>query len=129
MNDHKVSIKVLLADDDRIIHNLLGYHLAQAGMELKSVYNGCDALEVAKADAPDLLILDVMLPGLDGFKVLEKWAEHESLRAIPVIMLTVWSEGEDKLNAIRDGASAYFTKPFNPSELVDKIRALTQTGS
>lgn len=126
MSDQPTALKVLLADDDRVIHRMLSSHFAHAQMELVSVYNGSDVLPQALADPPDVLVLDVMLPGMDGFKVLDKWVKQESLRDIPVIILTVWNEDEDKSNAIHDGATAYMTKPFRPTKLVQMVHELVK---
>jgi CheY-like chemotaxis protein len=114
--------KVLVADDDHVIHGVLTFFLTQAGFSVRSAYDGRQALEMAIAQAPDLLVLDGMMPELHGHQVLERWSLHPTLSKIPVIMLTGMADEEKKSTALRDGAVAYLVKPFSPDELVKRVQ-------
>lgn len=112
---------VLLADDDRLIHDVLTYFLTQAGFNVRSAFDGRQAMEMGVAQAPDLLILDGMMPGMDGPQVLERWTVHPTLSKVPVIMLTADADAEKKASAKNQGAVAYLVKPFSPEELVKRV--------
>jgi len=114
---------VLVADDDRLIHGVLAFFLKQAGFIVTSAYNGREALEIAEKEAPDLLVLDGMMPELDGFEVLKRWREQPRLAKVPVIMLT--ADKDSMAGALGSGAVAYLTKPFSPDELVRQASHFT----
>lgn len=115
-------IKVLLADDDTVIHNVLTYFLNLAGFEVRSAFDGRQAMEMAISQAPDLLILDGMMPGLDGIQVLERWSIHPTLSTVPVLMLTGDADEGKRATAMEHGAVAYLVKPFSPEELVKRVQ-------
>lgn len=117
-----VPMKVLLADDDPILHRVLEHRLVREGFEVTSAFNGREALEAALLSPPDLLILDGMMPELDGFAVLREWKRRETLASIPVVMLTARNREEDVVGALQGGAVDYLTKPFSPAELVARVR-------
>ena len=122
-------MKVLFGDDDKIIHRIVAHHLTREGIVVKSAYNGRQVLEMAEEEAPDLLILDGMMPEMDGFATLREWRSRERLRHIPVVMLTAKTRDDDMSSAIEGGAVDYLTKPFSPSELVDRVKQLIGSGT
>lgn len=115
------NINILLVDDEENIRNLLGAYLKKEGYNIFHSENGIKALEVLNRESIQLIILDIMMPVMDGFETLKhirsKWD-------IPVIMLSAKAEDEDKLFALGFGADNYETKPFSPKVLVAKIKAL-----
>jgi len=114
-------MKVLAVDDDRDLLELIGFALAQAGFLVVKAADGPSAVRVFDAEAPDLVVLDINMPGASGFQVCE------AIRArsrVPVMMLTVRSEEEDLVKALELGADDYLTKPFSPKTLLARIRAL-----
>ncbi len=116
------AIRVIVADDDKVIHGVLGFFMQQANFIVRSAFDGRRALEIAEADPPDIMVLDGMMPKLDGFELLKIWQHHPKLARIPVIMLTAKAEESGKVSAMGSGAVAYLTKPFSPDAIVDLIR-------
>ncbi len=117
-------MKILLADDDNIMHRILAHQLGREGISMESAYNGREALEMAERSHPDLLILDGKMPELDGFAVLREWKARESLRNIPVVMLTAGNPDGDVESALGEGTVDYLTKPFSPAELIERVKRL-----
>ena len=117
-------MKVLFADDDKIMHRIVVHQLSREGIEVRSAYNGREALEMAEQEVPNLVILDGMMPELDGFAVLREWRSRENLRHIPVVMLTARNREDDVVNALEEGAVDYLTKPFSPAELIARVKRL-----
>jgi len=113
--------RVLVIDDDIELCELLGEYLTPEGFELESVNDGKAGVEVALSGAPSLVVLDVMLPEMNGFEVLRRIREHSK---IPVIMLTARGDDVDRIVGLEMGADDYLPKPFNPRELVARIRAI-----
>lgn len=112
---------LLLVDDDRALASMLGEYLALQGFEVSSISSGEDALASCQSQSPDLIVLDVGLPGIDGFETLSRLrAEY----AVPVIMLTARGEDSDRIAGLMAGADDYLPKPFNPLELAARIRAV-----
>jgi CheY-like chemotaxis protein len=120
--------RILVADDDRVIQGVLTFFLTQAGFVVKAANNGRQALEMAEAESPDLLVLDGRMPELDGFEVLKRWRQLPTLRKVPVVMLTSETDDEMMAGALGDGAVAYLTKPFSPDDLVRRAKELTDGG-
>lgn len=112
--------KILVVDDEREIADVVGLYLENENFEVVKRYNGRDALAAAYSEKPDLAILDVMLPDIDGFAVLQKIRETLTF---PVIMLTAKTEYMDKINGLTLGADDYIEKPFNPLELIARVKA------
>jgi len=112
---------ILIIDDDTELCELVTEYLEDEGLEVDSVHDGVTGVERCHADEPDLVILDVMLPGLGGFAVLSKIRETSK---VPVIMLTARGEEVDRIVGLEMGADDYLPKPFNPRELVARIRAI-----
>lgn len=113
-------MKVLVVDDDREIVESIAIFLTAEGYTPLKAYNGLEALEVLSENTVHLMILDVMMPKLDGIKTLMKLRES---RNIPVILLSAKSEDADKILGLTAGADDYVTKPFNPSELMARVRS------
>ena len=123
-------LKVLVVDDDREIVDSIAIFLRADGYEIEKAYNGLEALDIVMTHTVHLIILDIMMPELDGIKTLLKLRES---RNIPVILLSAKSEDADKILGLTAGADDYVTKPFNPSELVARVksqlRRYTQLGA
>ena len=122
--------KILVCDDDKDIVEAIDIYLTQEGYEVLKAYDGDEAIKVLKRNEVDLLIMDVMMPRLDGIRATLKIRENMSL---PIIILSAKSEDADKILGLNIGADDYMTKPFNPLELVarvkSKLRRYTQLGS
>jgi DNA-binding response OmpR family regulator len=116
--------RILVAEDDPDIANLLAHYLQRAGFEADLVASGRDVLPRIKKAPPDLLLLDIMLPGLDGLAVCRSVRGEPATAAIPIIMLTARGEESDRIVGRELGADDYITKPFSPNEVVARIRAL-----
>ena len=114
-------LKILIVDDDRRIAELISLYLRKEGYETKEVYNGREAVEVFPAYAPFLVLLDIMLPGMDGYQVCEEIRRNS---AVPIIMLTAKGETFDKVRGLELGADDYIVKPFEPKELVARVKAV-----
>lgn len=112
---------ILLIDDDEILLGLLGEHIRSGGYHCTTANNGLLGLQLAQEMSPDLVVLDVMMPGVDGWQVCQKLREHS---AVPIIMLTAKSEEYDKLRGFHLGVDDYVTKPFSFAELVARIGAV-----
>lgn len=122
--------KILVCDDDKDIVEAIDIYLTQEGYEVQKAYDGDEAIKVLKRNEVDLLIMDVMMPRLDGIRATLKIRENMSL---PIIILSAKSEDADKILGLNIGADDYMTKPFNPLELVARVksqlRRYTQLGS
>lgn len=116
--------QVLVVDDDVSIGKLLQIVLQAAGFQVTVVHSGEEAIKVAGTHAPDFAIVDVMLPGMDGYAVCRKLRERPATKLLPILMLTAQSETRDKLAGFNAGADDYVTKPFEPQELVLRVRSL-----
>ncbi|MCZ2152798.1 MAG: response regulator transcription factor [Bryobacterales bacterium] len=116
-----LDVEILVVDDDAELAGLVTRFLRKEGFKTTSVYDGSAGLEEALSGRFDLLVLDVMLPGLDGFAVLRKLREQSQ---IPVIMLTARGQEVDRITGLELGADDYLPKPFNPHELVARIKAI-----
>lgn len=112
--------KILVCDDDREIVEAISIYLSGEGYEILKAYDGTEALEIMEKTPVDLLIVDVMMPGLDGIRTTLKIRETSS---IPIIILSAKSEDNDKILGLNIGADDYLTKPFNPLELVARVKS------
>lgn len=115
---------VLVVDDEHDILELIRYNLEKEHFGVRTVETGEDALRVARETKPDLIILDIMLPGMNGTEVCKRLKSAEETRNIPVLMLTAKSSSSDVVNGLELGADDYVTKPFIPSVLLARVRAL-----
>lgn len=113
--------RVLVVDDDKHIAELMSLYLTKDGFRVREVYNGNDAVKACMEDRPDIMLLDIMLPGMDGYKVL---AEIRKTSNVPVIMITAKGETFDKVLGLELGADDYIVKPFDPKELVARVKAV-----
>ncbi len=109
--------KILVVDDEPDIVELVAFNLQQEGFEVITAVNGWEAVEKARATLPDLILLDLMLPELDGFAVCEMLRRLSATADIPVIMLTAWTSEPSRILGLELGADDYVTKPFSPREL------------
>lgn len=116
--------KVLLADDDPLLHRVLSFKLAQKQWEVVSAYNGQEALQMARSEQPALIILDGMMPVMDGFSALRELRRDPALASIPVLMLSARNRDTDVVGALDEGANDYLTKPFSPAELLARVTRL-----
>jgi two-component system alkaline phosphatase synthesis response regulator PhoP len=118
--------RVLAVDDEPSIRRLLEVDLTRAGYQVVTARDGLEALAMARAAPPDLIVLDVMMPGLNGFQVLDSLKEEPATGEIPVIMLTARDDDASLRHACRHGADVYMSKPFNPAELRSVIDRFSQ---
>ncbi len=118
------NIKVLVIEDEADIQQLIGYHFKQAGYRVEICANGAEGLKKARESKPDLLILDLMLPGIDGLEVCRALKGDPKTRNIPIIMLTAKNEEVDKVVGFELGADDYLGKPFSPRELLLRVKAV-----
>ena len=114
------SKKILIVEDEKAISDIIKFNLAKEGFEAETAYDGQDGLEKALAGNPDLILLDVMLPLMDGFEVCKRVRESSM---VPILMLTAKEEEVDKVLGLELGADDYITKPFGMRELIARIRA------
>jgi len=122
MNETKK--KILVVDDEPDIVEMLKMRLEASGYEVLVATDGNTAYDKARSDAPDLIILDLMLPGMDGYQVCRLLKFDQRYKLIPIIMLTAKGQKEDKEWGDKVGADLYMTKPFEAKELLDKIKEL-----
>lgn len=113
--------KILLAEDEQQIGDMVAFKLANSGHDVVRVVDGEAALAAAARERPDLIILDVMMPLLDGFAVLGRLRADADLRTIPVIMLTARGQERDILSGLQGGAADYVVKPFSLKELLARV--------
>ena len=124
MSQSSPTTRVLVVEDDPDIAMLLARSLARAGFAVDQISSGADVLPTLRRGQPDLLLLDLMLPGLDGLEICRALRADPSTAALPIIMLTARAEESDRIVGLELGADDYITKPFSPSELVARIRAV-----
>ena len=115
---------ILVADDEEDLRELVSYRLSRSGYEVVEAVDGQEAFELATERTPDLMVLDVMMPRLDGYELTRRVREQDSLRSVPVILLTARSQETDVSRGFDVGADDYLKKPFNPDELVARVRAV-----
>jgi DNA-binding response OmpR family regulator len=115
---------VLVAEDDADILQLVTTRLARDGFEVLSARNGVDALAIARERRPSVAVLDVSMPGLDGLEVLQQIRSDEQLRGMRVLLLTAKAQESDTRRGFAAGADSYVRKPFSPSDLSARVRAL-----
>jgi len=122
MKDISQKQTILVVDDEKELVALVSLHMKMAGFEVITAANGEEALEASREEKPALIILDLMLPKIDGWKVCEQLRHDPATKDIPVIMLTARTQIEDKLKGFKAGADDYVTKPFSPRELVAWVK-------
>lgn len=115
--------KILVVDDEQPIRELVKYNLEREGYQVLQAADGVSALSKARNENPDLIVLDIMLPGEDGLSVCRSLNQDVQTRSIPIIMLSARGEEVDKVLGLEMGADDYITKPFSPRELVARVKA------
>ena len=118
------SARVLVVEDERDIAALVAYHLTKEGYRVRTAYTGQEALEAMGADRPDLVLLDLMLPGFSGYEVLQEVRRRPEIAEVPVVVLTARRDEADRVQGLELGADDYVTKPFSPRELVLRVAAV-----
>ncbi|MGN6221541.1 MAG: response regulator transcription factor [Microbacterium sp.] len=118
---------VLVVDDDESVGDVVAAYLERAGMEVRRATDGIDALEAAAAERPDIVVLDLMLPGVDGLEVCRRLRRRQP--GIPIVMLTARGEEDDRIRGLEVGADDYVTKPFSPRELVLRVQSVLRRAS
>jgi CheY-like chemotaxis protein len=114
--------KVLIVDDEMHVIKIMQFKLKNEGYKVLSALNGQDAIEIAKEEIPDVILLDIMMPEMDGYKVYEILQEDDKTKDIPVIMVTAKTQEEDKLKAEKLGIEDYIFKPFSLQSVIDAIK-------
>jgi two-component system phosphate regulon response regulator PhoB len=123
--NHKSSpARILVVEDERDISALVAYHLTKEGYRVRTAEGGQEALEAMDAERPDLVILDLMLPGFSGYDVLAEMRRRPALVDVPVIVLTARRDESDRVKGLELGADDYVTKPFSPRELTLRVAAV-----
>jgi two-component system phosphate regulon response regulator PhoB len=120
----KVPARILVVEDERDIAALIAYHLAKDGYRVRTAEGGQEALQAVAAERPDLVVLDLMLPGFSGYEVLTELRRRDELADVPVLVLTARREESDRIKGLELGADDYLTKPFSPRELVLRVGAV-----
>ena len=115
--------KLLVVEDEDDIRELIAFNLEMSNLEVFKAKNGEEAIEIAEREYPDIIILDVMLPGIDGFEVCRYLKKNVATRDVPIIMLTARSEDADVVTGLEIGADDYITKPFSPRILIARVHA------
>ncbi|MDD4955259.1 MAG: response regulator [Candidatus Omnitrophica bacterium] len=115
---------ILIVEDEKDIVKMLEYNLKKEGFKTLSAYDGEDALDMAGKNKPGLIVLDLMLPGIDGLEVCRLLKNNSKTASLPIIMLTAKSQESDKIVGLELGADDYMTKPFSPRELIARIKAV-----
>ena len=122
MNDDKR--KILIVDDERYILHILDFSLGAEGYEVITAGDGEQAVERSRSDKPDLIVMDIMMPKMDGFEACKVIKADPDTRNIPVIMLTAKGREVDKKRGLDAGADEYLTKPFSPAKLIERVQVV-----
>jgi len=118
--------KILAVDDEPDLIDLMQYHLVRAGHEVTTATNGWEAIHSVRQNRPDIILLDLMLPDLDGFGVCEILRRDPLTATIPIVIVSAWSSPDSRHLGLELGALDYLTKPFSPHELVERVNRLVQ---
>lgn len=120
----RAAARILVVEDERDIAALVAYHLTKEGYRVRTAEAGQEALEAVSAEKPDLMILDLMLPGFSGYEVLQEMRRRPEMSEVPVVVLTARRDEADRVKGLELGADDYVTKPFSPRELVLRVSAV-----
>ncbi len=123
-----IAKRILIIEDDPSFSRAINHIVEKEGYEVSTASNGMTGLRMAKDNPPDLLILDVMLPGLDGFEICSQLRADESTEKLPIIMLSAKGQEADKTTGLSVGANEYLTKPIDRALLLEKIASLLAAG-
>lgn len=118
--------RILAVDDETELTDLIAYTLRRAGHEVATAATGCEALAEIERQRPDLVLLDLMLPDLDGFGVCEILRRNPATATIPIIIISAWASTDSRNLGLELGALDYLTKPFSPRELVQRVNRFTE---
>ncbi len=121
--------KILIVEDDRDISELVRYNLEREGYDVSALFEGGDAFDHALKRKPDLIVLDLMLPGTDGMEICRLLKSEDRTKDIPVVMLTAKGEESDVVVGLQMGADDYMTKPFSPKVLTARVKAILRRGA
>ncbi|MBI5301903.1 MAG: response regulator transcription factor [Chloroflexi bacterium] len=124
-----MATRILVVDDDKQIVRLVQSYLEKSGFVVLTAFDGENALRIIRHERPDLVVLDLMLPGKDGWDITQAIRADANLAATPILMLTARIEDTDKILGLELGADDYLTKPFNPREVVARVRAILRRSS
>lgn len=116
------ALKALVVDDEPYMHRLLQHHLGRLGFQMLNANNGREGLEVARRESPDLIVMDMMMPEMDGLSALKELKQDGATKGIPVIMITASAYHVTREQAEASGAALFLTKPFSPTQLVQAVR-------
>jgi DNA-binding response OmpR family regulator len=114
-------MRVLVVDDDPLVRDLLSAVLHDANFDLDEAIDGQDALRIAAVQPPDVVVLDVMMPGLDGYEVCRSMRADPAFKSTRIVILTAKTSSSARDEAFRSGADAFFTKPFSPLDLIESV--------
>jgi two-component system phosphate regulon response regulator PhoB len=120
---------IVVVEDDKSINELIRYNLEREGFAAEAVFNGLDAVRLIEAKIPDLVLLDIMLPGIDGFEVCRRLKGNSRTSHIPVLMITARGAEADIVTGLQIGADDYMAKPFSPKVLLARVNALLRRGA
>lgn len=121
---YDVPTTILSVDDERDVTDLVSFHLTRAGFNVLTAATGREALDTIAGHCPDLIILDLMLPDIDGFGICEILRRHAATATIPIVILTAWATNDAQHLGLELGALDYMTKPFSPKKLVERVQHL-----
>lgn len=124
LNNNYVSSTILSVDDERDVTDLISFHLSRAGFDVITASSGRAALELIATRRPDLIILDLMLPDIDGFGICEILRRQANTATIPIVILSAWATHDSRNLGLELGALDYVTKPFSPKKLVERVQHL-----
>jgi CheY-like chemotaxis protein len=116
--------QILVVDDDPLMHRLFQHHLERAGYQVLAANNGREALEIVSRHPPQLIVMDIMMPDVDGLAALRELKKEEATKSIPVIVITANSHHLTRKESEACGAAIFLTKPFSPTQLLNEIRRL-----
>jgi two-component system, OmpR family, phosphate regulon response regulator PhoB len=122
--ERDLAAQVLVVEDERDIAALVAYHLTREGFRVRTAADGSSALESVTAERPDIIVLDLMLPGVTGFDVIGELRRRSETQDVPIIILTARRDEADRIRGLELGADDYVTKPFSPQELVLRVGAV-----
>ncbi|NNF03837.1 MAG: response regulator transcription factor [Rhodothermales bacterium] len=129
LNDSRETPLILIVDDEDDILDLVKYNIEKEGFDTLTARDGAEAVDIAEKEHPDLIILDIMMPRMDGIEASRRLREHARLRSTPILMLTAKSEEEDHVVGLEQGADIYLTKPISIPILTSQVKALLRGSS